>query len=84
MVALVGVVCGECLVGDCPAVWCGGLDLAHVVELLGVGEVKDEGVGEVEVGVGLAEFPELGGEVDDQAYLLGHVLVSRICGFLKV
>ena len=54
MVALVGVVCGECLVGDCPAVWCGGLDLAHVVALLGVGEVKDEGVGEVEVWVGLA------------------------------
>ena len=54
MVALVGVVCGECLVGDCPAVWRGGLDLAHVVGLLAIGEVKDEGVGEVEVWVGLA------------------------------
>ena len=45
MVALVGVVCGECLVGNCPAVWYGGLDFAHVIALLAVGEVKDEGVG---------------------------------------
>ena len=54
MVALLGVVCGECLVGDCPAVGSGGLNFAHVVALLAVGEVKDKGVGEVEVGVGLA------------------------------
>ena len=59
MVALVGVICGECLVGNCPAVQCGGLDLAHVVMLLAVGEVKDQGVGEVEVWGGFAEFLEL-------------------------
>ena len=54
MVAFFSVVCGECLVGDCPAVGCDGLDLAHVVTLLAVGEVKDKGLSEFEVRVGFA------------------------------